>query len=710
MYAVSDAFREAMKKPVQHSQLRGTIKASAWNYYFTEENIQKGLFSLTNQCSGNDNVEIGKVYIGELTATFINLGIQRYSLKDGIITPTFYLKTADGFEPVPLGVFRINEANWTQWGVEITAYDNMVLFDKRLSMSSSSGRLYDFLSLACRGCGVQLGMTEAEVNALPNGMVTLAVYPENDIETYSDLVSWCAQTAGGYATMDREGKLVIRQYGVTPVDTIDNYNRLNGAKFSDFETRYTGMSCVNIAEKTTTYYSVGFDDGLTYNLGSNPLLQFGTEEVIKANREAVLNALAVIKYVPCEVSMIGTPAYDLGDILVFSDGIADGEKISCITKYEWTYGGNYSITCVGQNPALASGRSKTDKDISGLMSESNEDSMKYYNYLNAAELTIRDGEKKDVIVFDYITTKATHVDFHAEIKFTMDTTEIEDEDGYTENDGVVKVTYFIDSEEVTDYHPMDTYTDGVFLLHLLKTWYSSGNLLTKFTVRIELLGGTMFIDQGDCRAYIAGQGLVGEEGWDGSVHVDQSVVRHDFGVIIKDFDESIENSNITPRGGGVNQQITKTNFLRTMFKRFNDAVGSSALLHRFSVAYNRNDMAYENIVIDGSTWVVNDHDMNGIVTTPDCEVEQIVRVTSTHSGNDVAYIVSFDGGETWWTYANGWVEPDYTQDVYGMFEGTMRSITTAQWAEKLNGTVIIQAILVTNATLTDIQIYTEVYQ
>ena len=28
---------------------------------------------------------------------------------------------------------------------------------------------------------------------------------------------------------------------------------------------------------------MGFDDGLTYNLGSNPLLQFGTEEVILAN-------------------------------------------------------------------------------------------------------------------------------------------------------------------------------------------------------------------------------------------------------------------------------------------------------------------------------------------------------------------------------------------------------------------------------------------
>ena len=110
-----------------------------------------------------------------------------------------------------------------------------------------------------------------------------------------------------------------------------------------------------------------------------------------------------------------------------------------------------------------------------------------------------------------------------------------------------------------------------------------------------------------------------------------------------------------------------------------------------------------------NVWVVETSGL-GFVTTPDCEVDQILTITSKHSGNDVAYIVSFDGGETWWTYANGWVEPDYTQDVYGMLEGTMRSITSEQWAEKLNGTIMVRAILIENATLTDIQIFTEVYQ
>ena len=709
MYAVSAAFMEAMKKPVQHSRLRGSIKASAWNHHFTEDNIQKGTFSLTNQCSGNDNVEIGTVYTGELTATFVNMAMQRYSLKDSIITPTYYLLTDNGWESVPLGVYRIHEANWTQWGVEVTAYDNMVLFDKSLAMSSSSGRLYDFLTLACTACQVEFGMTEAEVNALPNGMVMLAVYPENDIETYRDLVSWCAQTAGGYATMDRDGRLVIRLYGVQPVDTIDNYNRLTGAKFSDFETRYTGMSCVNIAEKTTSYYSVGFDDGLTYNLGSNPLLQFGTEEAIMANRMAVLEALATIRYVPCDVTMIDTPAYDLGDVLVFSDGIADGTKISCITKYDWTYGGGYAVTCVGENPALASARSKTDKDISGLMSQSNEDAMKYYNYINSARLLISDGTRRNVIVFDYVTTKTTHIDFHAEVKFTMETTEEWDEETYTENDGVVKVTYCIDGEELADYHPVDTYTDGVYLLHLMKTWYSSGNLLTRFLVRIEMQGGSMIIEQGDCRAYIAGQGLVGEDGWDGAVHVEQEVVPHNFGTIIKDFDESVESSNVPPTESGVTQQIVRTNFMRTILKGITEGI-SSAALHRFSVPYNYADMSLDGTRYADGVWLNVDSTVDGTVTTPDCDVASIITIDSAHTDNsgDVTYLVSFDSGLTWYSYAGGFVV--YTTG-YGMTEGVMKSIMQNEWAAMITGnTIKVRAILRGDATLSDIQIFTEVYQ
>ena len=77
------------------------------------------------------------------------------------------------------------------------------------------------------------------------------------------------------------------------------------------------------------------------------------------------------------------------------------------------------------------------------------------------------------------------------------------------------------------------------------------------------------------------------------------------------------------------------------------------------------------------------------------------------SGTNVGFIVSFDGGDSWWTYTSDWVVPDYTQDMYGMFESKLRTITQEKWAEKLEGEIMVKALLLANATLADIQIYLE---
>ena len=73
MYSVSEEYKKAMKRPVQRHFLKGTIGEND----FTEENILAGSFSVTNQCSGNENVQIGLVYVGELNATFLNIPLER---------------------------------------------------------------------------------------------------------------------------------------------------------------------------------------------------------------------------------------------------------------------------------------------------------------------------------------------------------------------------------------------------------------------------------------------------------------------------------------------------------------------------------------------------------------------------------------------------------------------------------------------------------
>ena len=701
MYAVSEAFRRAMKQPVQQHKLGGTLQANGNTQYFTEANIQKGSFRISNQSSGNENVEIGTVYTGELTAVFLNMNLQRYVMNGAVITPHLELLTENGYESVPLGVYNVTEANWTTFGIEVTAYDNMVKFDKpiRLNANQYMLNLYGYLSLAATTCGVGLATTEDQINALPNGNRVLPLYPDNDMETWRDLVAWCAQTTGTFATINREGRLVLRAYGVTPVDTIDDSHRYIGAKFSDFETRYTGMSCVNIGESTTTYYHVDPDNGLTYNLGSNPLLQIGDDDFLKAERTAVLDALTVIRYVPMEVTMIGTPAYDLGDVLVFSDGAADANKLYCVTQYEWTFGGSYLVRGVGQNPSLASARSKTDKNISGLISRESEDEICYYDYVNETDYHIQDGHRQKIISIRYATVKSTHVDFHAEVKYRLAT---------TAGNAILRVTYKLDNAEWADYHPVETEPDGTHLLHLMLTWRNNGAVISEFMVYLELEGGELWIEENDARAYLTGLGLVGEEGWDGTIRVEQRIIRRDFGTIHGAFTGDVDWDTERPQGGGLSQGFTRMSFFGSMMKSYSEEIVPSSL-HRFAALYGDDGLILSNIITSGKLWVVEDTREIGLVMTPDCQVTDVIGVHANYTRNtgDVTFIVSFDGGDTWYVYASDWQQYESGD---GMSGSVMKAIPEEDWERMItNGTIRVEAILEGDATLEDISITTDTY-
>jgi hypothetical protein len=246
------------------------------------------------------------------------------------------------------------------------------------------------------------------------------------------------------------------------------------------------------------------------------------------------------------------------------------------------------------------------------------------------------------------------------------------------------------------------------LINLLYFFYASGNVRGSFTVEIACEGCSIDIETGCARGYIAGTGLAGDSTWDGSVYVKDDYIRKSIGPILhKKLESDVSLDVLEPEMPITVDRIVKRNFVHIL-KGFTDAVGKMALLHRFSVAYNADDMTYDNIRINGSAWQVSSTENKGFVTTPNCAANKIVQITSKQSGNDVVFIVSFDGGETWWTYSDGWIEPDYTQDVYGMFADTMSAITQDSWADKLTGQIMVQAILVESATLTDIQIYTEV--
>ena len=194
MYQVSQDYLIAMKKPVQRFRMTGKIGTVP----FVDDNILKGSFSISHQCSGNEEVQIGQVYVAELSVTFMNnLHIPRYSLKDKVIKPYHGLMLNNRtYEDVPLGVFNVAEAEWTASGVVIKAYDNMIKLDKSCNINSAIGLPYALATMACDHCGVELGTSEYEFSNFVNGSTVLSMLTENDIETWRDFLSWVAQTVG----------------------------------------------------------------------------------------------------------------------------------------------------------------------------------------------------------------------------------------------------------------------------------------------------------------------------------------------------------------------------------------------------------------------------------------------------------------------------------------------------------------------------------
>lgn len=514
MYNVSNDYLAAMSEPIQEYKLRIRIGRQT----ITDAEIVAGSFSIKNQCGDTDIVQIGSVYAGELKMIIAPDVIQRNTWEGLQIIPEEGMMISENpaaYEYVPLGVFTVAEANHSDSGVSITAYDNMLKFDKVFILSTSNGQPFDFLSMICRDCGVTLGMTRAQVEALPNGSAPIALYSENDCQTYRDVLFWIAQFLASFATMDRSGRLVLRQYTDTVTDRVAAAFRFQGSTFSDFVTEYSGASFQDIDTQEVIYVSGGgLDNKLTYNLGGNPFLQYGTMSTRKQYVINILNQLKKIHYTPFRTRYLNTPAYDLGDVIQNPGGVGAG-AVSCIMSIDYSFTNRVTVEGFGKNPALEAAQTKEDKDIAGLVSKVEKNSVYFYNFKNAEALEIGPGLSENLIDIRFATAEARQVMFQAEI--LADATATLDE-------VLASITYYLNDDEITDYHPVETWTeDGKHIISLFYVAAVEPQTLYTWRVDLESSGGTITIGEGQARGTLWGTGLVADNTWAGYIDLEDTI-------------------------------------------------------------------------------------------------------------------------------------------------------------------------------------------
>ncbi len=585
MYPVSEAFLQAVQGNTRKYYWTGKITTTAGlEYPFTQKDIVKGSGYITAQCCGNSEIELGAVYAAEMGISLF-LDIDRYTLEDAKIELTYHLRLADGtYEEVPMGIFEVSEANRTAHVLELKAYDYMLRFDRDFNGFETIGTAYGMMALCSTACGVELAQRQTEIEALPNGSELLSIYPENDIETYRDVLYFTAQVLGGFFCINRDGKLEFRQYGNTPVMEILQKHRFSSS-FSDFVTRYTAVSSTNLRTQTSEYYALEEDDGLTMNLGVNPLLQFGLEETREELCWNILTALSVVNYVPFDSDTIGNPALDLGDVLIFSGGQADARQVTCVTSFTIKIGGRQSLKCVGKNPRLSQAKSKNDKNISGLLNQIEAGKIGIHTFTNASAYTIAETNVR-IISIEFASKEENHAQFFGQVivdaaanpvertanatgtiivpfpmasadtgmeeDMAVDTTEDSadvpvdvslpvtwSEDGKT----ACYVTFELNNAEILLHHPVETWHSGK---HILSLYYPIENIVPNitntFNVYLRMEDGSGSVGIGDCIASISGQAMAAAAAWDGRIDIEESAALFSInsGLQARGFTEAVD--------------------------------------------------------------------------------------------------------------------------------------------------------------------------
>lgn len=484
------------KEAIQSYIIDGTIG----DVSFDEDSVLKGSLSLNRLLSGSNEFRLGGCHIGQLNISFIDVDIERNSWEGKEIEATIGI----GEKDIPIGVYNVDNATHSKGIVAVTAYDNMAKFDKPCGTDAgTNGFPYDLLALACQSCGVTLGMTRADVEALPNGNKTLILNTMGDIETWRDYIYWIAVTLCSFATVDRDGNLIVNTFHNTVDDTIPSDSRFNTSTYNDEVITYTGVTIYVEEDKATEYYHAAVDNGYTLNIGNNPFFQVSRimREEYMAN---IVAALSNIQFNSCSVKVPFGFHYDLGDVLQFPNGQGSATNKFCVMGMSLKYNGECVLSGI---PGQKNSQSKTDKNLQGLLSTVSKNEFTSYELRNTAPISIGEDENVRLLLARIASNTQTKAQIHVEVN--LESEAIED---YTQ--GIV--TYLIDSTD-TEFYPTETWIDGKHVLHLMYILPLQANDMQQFEVYMQSIGGSIEIPRGGVWLYASGAGLVGDGKWDGNI-------------------------------------------------------------------------------------------------------------------------------------------------------------------------------------------------
>lgn len=360
MYSVSEEYKAALQKKVITDRISGKITLSDGNTINISDNILvAGSLKITHELCGN--YKIGTFNLGCMKIGIYDSGALLRDFSGAIVEPVYEIKTASGWEKVPLGIYRADgkSVKRKRNAVYLTAYDNGTLFDcpPENWLRSSKYNAEGFITRICRQCGVIFG---GIAEGLPNTDVELSL-ADTQVQTCRDAVMWCAAILCGYAVIDRSGalRIISARYDTSadePLDIVVDKLVTAAERKSIYATdtrayiksltAYCGQNVKNY--NSSIVQTDAQAAPATYALAKNPLIPKSlSEEEYDGINEAWLRFIDGFKQRGITAEIYGDPALDAGDVLRCSGGDIDQRRsiVGLVTKQEWRYRSYHSIVC-----------------------------------------------------------------------------------------------------------------------------------------------------------------------------------------------------------------------------------------------------------------------------------------------------------------------------------------------------------------------------
>lgn len=316
-------------------------------------------YKINEATSTSGKFEIGAAVIKEYKIT-LNNEEEQYDdcdFEGANIQAVIGLKLADGtWEDLKKGQYRAYTAIFGETTLQITAYDEMIYFDRPYSECTLSypATIRDIVLDACRHCQV-----DCESGSIEMGNYIVKTKPEGSI-TYRDVISYCAQIMGCYARINHLGRLAFGWYDFSAVGSGDldggifdtasqekylSGDEADGGTFDDYSSGYTydsgtfvdmdtyhhfydlynksingtdinvtGIQITTKKDNTDKKHLYGTN---TYALEikDNPLIQTDSmQQVAKHIGDKIINK----PFRPMSISVQGNPAIEAGDVAVVS--------------------------------------------------------------------------------------------------------------------------------------------------------------------------------------------------------------------------------------------------------------------------------------------------------------------------------------------------------------------------------------------------------